>query len=124
VNVALYPDLADGPDAMGLRTISICTGGGGLDLGFELAFPGARPICLVEREAFAAAPELEPALCRVVDGLAAGLDNARIDRLRMLGNGVVPLAAGYALRALWHAHAARGNVRADEFILRVEHYGV
>jgi DNA (cytosine-5)-methyltransferase 1 len=34
--------------------ISLCTGGGGLDLGVELAMPGARTICMVEREAFAA----------------------------------------------------------------------
>lgn len=38
-----------------LHTISICTGGGGLDFGLELAVPGARPVCVVEREAFCAA---------------------------------------------------------------------
>ena len=32
--------------------ISICTGAGGLDLGFRLAHPAARTICYVEREAF------------------------------------------------------------------------
>jgi DNA (cytosine-5)-methyltransferase 1 len=36
-----------------LDLISLCTGGGGLDLGVGLAIPGARPVCYVEREAFA-----------------------------------------------------------------------
>ena len=38
-----------------LNLISICTGGGGLDLGVELAIPCARSVCMVEREAFAVA---------------------------------------------------------------------
>lgn len=40
---------------MDFRTnnISICAGGGGLDLAVELAMPGARSVCFVEREAFA-----------------------------------------------------------------------
>lgn len=38
-----------------LNVISLCTGGGGLDLGVELAIPDARSIVLVEREAFAVA---------------------------------------------------------------------
>jgi DNA (cytosine-5)-methyltransferase 1 len=42
-----------------LRTISICSGGGGLDIGLELAIPGARPICFLEREAYAAAVLVE-----------------------------------------------------------------
>ncbi len=33
--------------------ISLCTGGGGLDLGVELAIPDARAVVCVEREAFA-----------------------------------------------------------------------
>lgn len=38
-----------------LRFISLCSGGGGLDLGVELAIPDARAVCYVEREAFAVA---------------------------------------------------------------------
>ncbi len=42
------------------------------------------------------APEgLEPAICRMADGLAY-----RVDRIRACGNGVVPLAAAYAWRTL------------------------
>lgn len=46
MNVALRSDI---------DVLSICTGGGGLDLGLELAIPGARTVCMVEREAFAVA---------------------------------------------------------------------
>ncbi len=42
-----------------------------------------------------AAPDLEPAVRRGVDGLAH-----RVDRLRLSGNGVVPLVAAHALRTL------------------------
>ena len=38
-----------------LNVLSICSGGGGLDLGVMLAEPGARVVAFVEREAFAAA---------------------------------------------------------------------
>lgn len=37
------------------RTISLCAGVGGLDLGVRLAEPAARSVCYVEREAAAAA---------------------------------------------------------------------
>ncbi len=38
---------------------------------------------------------LKPAVCRVAHGMAN-----RVDRLRLCGNGVVPLAAAYAFRTL------------------------
>ncbi len=42
---------------------------------------------------------LKPAVCRMADGMADQLD-CRVDRLRLCGNGVVPLVAAYALRTL------------------------
>lgn len=38
-----------------LRTISLCTGGAGLDHGIELAIPNSRPVVLVEGEAWSVA---------------------------------------------------------------------
>lgn len=38
-----------------LYGLSLCAGGGGLDLGVELAYPGYRAVVYVEREAYAAA---------------------------------------------------------------------
>ena len=38
-----------------MRIISVCSGGGGLDLGLRQAVPDARTVCYIEREAFAAA---------------------------------------------------------------------
>lgn len=52
----------------------------------------------------AKAPEAEPALCGMADGMADRLEY-RADRLRTIGNGVVPLQAAYAVRTL----AARGG---------------
>ena len=43
------------------------------------------------------APDAEPAIRRGADGLAQ-----RVDRLRLCGNGVVPLVAAHALRTLAH----------------------
>ncbi|MGO4338992.1 DNA cytosine methyltransferase [Labrys sp. KB_33_2] len=68
------------------------------------------------REVLARAPELEPSLRRVADGLASGLDDARIERLRMLGNGVVPLEAAYAVRTL-AARLAASGASAATFLL-------
>lgn len=61
-------------------------------------------------------PELEPAFRRVADGLASRLDVARVDRLRMLGNGVVSLQAAYALRTLAARLAAGGSVAANRLV--------
>lgn len=49
-------------------------------------------------------------------GVAGPLGPDRIDAIRLLGNGVVPLASGYALRTLWHAHAARAGRCADRSV--------
>lgn len=61
-------------------------------------------------------PHLEPAVCKLAHGLAAGVDNTRVDELRMLGNGVVPLVAGHAIRSLLAAHKAAGTLQAGEFV--------
>lgn len=66
------------------------------------------------------APELEPAFRRVADGLATRMDVGRVDRLRMLGNGVVPLQAAYALRTLVTRLAARGSAGAARLVRMME----
>ncbi|ACM39164.1 MULTISPECIES: DNA cytosine methyltransferase [Rhizobium/Agrobacterium group] len=68
------------------------------------------------RSALAASPELEPSFCRVADGLASRLDIARVDRLRLLGNGVVPLEGAYAFRTLVARLAARGSASAARLL--------
>ena len=71
------------------------------DAAFDLSLfaPGPGDFDAWER-CLAFDPALEPALCRMADGLAPGLD---ANRLRLAGNGVVPLAAAYAFVSLWAA---------------------
>ncbi|ATN34760.1 hypothetical protein ACO34A_13215 [Rhizobium sp. ACO-34A] len=66
------------------------------------------------------APELEPAFRRVADGLASRLDLGRVDRLRLLGNGVLPLEGAYALRTLAPRLAARGSAGAAQLVRMME----
>lgn len=46
------------------------------------------------------APALEPTFCKLVDGLAFGMDDSRAARLKCIGNGVVPLQAAVAFVVL------------------------
>ena len=67
------------------------------------------------------AQELEPAFRRMADGLAPEMDFARVDRLRMLGNGVASLAAAYACRTLATRLAEAGSVAADQLVRMMSH---
>ncbi|RVJ69789.1 DNA cytosine methyltransferase [Sinorhizobium meliloti] len=67
------------------------------------------------RAVSAGTPHLKPELCRMADGLAT-----RVDRLRMLGNGVVPLQAAYAIRTLATRLAARGSAGAARLVRMME----
>lgn len=51
----LHAGVTLGQHDVALHAISLCTGAAGLDLGVELAIPGTRIVCGVERNAFAAA---------------------------------------------------------------------
>ncbi|WP_454816755.1 DNA cytosine methyltransferase [Labrys neptuniae] len=75
------------------------------------------------RDVLARAPQLEPSVRRMVDGVAARVDlsgphAARVERIRLLGNGVVPLEAAYAIRTLLPRLAAAGS-SAAAFLVRV-----
>ncbi|BAB53646.1 mlr7992 [Mesorhizobium japonicum MAFF 303099] len=67
------------------------------------------------RNVLGRAPQLEPAVRRMADGVAA-----RVDRLRMLGNGVVSLEAAYALRTLATRLAGQGSAGAAVLIRVME----
>lgn len=66
------------------------------------------------REVLAARPDLEPSVHRMADGLAD-----RVERIRLHGNGVVPLVAAYALRTLATRLAARA-AGADRLVRMME----
>ena len=66
------------------------------------------------------APELEPSFRRVANGLASRLDLGRVDRLRLLGNGVLPLEGAYAVRTLATRLAARGSAGAARLVWMME----
>ncbi|PPQ42148.1 hypothetical protein CKO39_18330 [Rhodopseudomonas palustris] len=73
------------------------------------------------RRVLAHSPDLEPAVRRMADGVAARLDlsgphAARVERLRMLGNGVMPLQAAYAVRTLATRLAAAGSAGAAHLV--------
>lgn len=53
--------------AHAFNILSLCTGGGGLDLGVGLAVPNARTVCMVEREAFAVAHLVEKMRAGLLD---------------------------------------------------------
>ena len=91
--------LAQRADGLSQRKES--AGGPPLPSDFPLSPPGPGDI-EGWRAVLKRAPELEPAVCRVADGMAS-----RVDRLRMLGNGVHPLAAAYAIRTLVNRIDAR-----------------
>lgn len=80
--------------------------GEGLDGGLErpcLPLWPPRPNDLEAwREVLEEHPEVEPAIRRMADGMAY-----RLERLQLLGNGVVPLTAALAFRTLWGRLQAR-----------------
>ena len=65
------------------------------------------------REVLAIRPDLEPATQCELRGVADGLAS-RLDRLRMLGNGVVPLAAAYAFSTLLARHWRRVKAASEK----------
>ena len=83
----------------------------------------AGKVAAMAQAGLVAEAEIEPALRRMADGLAL-----RSRALRLLGNGVHPLAAGHAWRTLSAAHGLRpldlvaardgGGAGADEFDMR------
>lgn len=74
------------------------------------------------------APAVEPWVRRMADGLAGRLDLAgarerdgfRVDQLRLLGNGVHPLAAAHAIRTLAARLALAGSAAAAQLVSMME----
>ena len=86
---------AEGPRLEGRKPTGVCgTDGCSTKYGLPLFAPG-RNATDTWREILAADPTLEPAICGMVDGMAH-----RVDRLRLCGNGVVPLQAAFAFVVL------------------------
>ena len=81
------PALGDDPHGRG--------GAAGIPL-----YPPGRKDFEAWRQVLDVRPDLEPSVCRMVDGLAH-----RVDRLRGLGNGVFPAVATLAWETLFGAHA-------------------
>ena len=75
--------------------------GKGSSVGGDLFPPGPDDLEAWAR-VLAEMPEAEPDFCRDADGVAWWLDatTARTQKLRVLGNGVVPLVSAYAFRTL------------------------
>lgn len=67
-------------------------------------------------EELAGSPHLEPAVRRMADGLGRRVDSDRTGRLSLLGNGVVPLQAAYAIRTLGSRAAATGSPAAARLV--------
>lgn len=67
------------------------------------------------RRLLAQHPQVEPALCGNAHGLAS-----RVDELRLLGNGVVPLEAAYAVRTLATRLADRGAAGAKRLVRLID----
>lgn len=89
-------------DGQGQLSGRSAPGGGSLDAPVHDGHGGTPSVFPPDAGAFvawdswlAARPYLQPAVCGGTDGLAD-----RLDRHRLAGNGVVPLAAAYALRTL------------------------
>ncbi|QSQ10775.1 DNA cytosine methyltransferase [Myxococcus landrumensis] len=61
------------------------------------------------RSVLAVRPDLEPAICRMADGLGH-----RVDRLRLLGNGVVPQQAALAYHLLHARLFARASMKVEQ----------
>lgn len=64
---------------MAIRTLSICAGIGGLDLGLRIAVPDARTVCYLEREAFCAAVLVEKMQAGELDDAPVWTDLATFD---------------------------------------------
>jgi len=89
-------ELLEGGDELGAEAEREDRAGRGI--GRHLFAPGPADLDVWAR-VLTEAPQVEPSLCRVADGSAGWLEY-RQDRLRALGNGVVPLQAAVAVRVL------------------------